>query len=68
MIPLPLSPRATALLKEPHNPYRPEENLYVALVGFDAPAGESVVTYGQARIDRNNAQLWQALAPHSAPR
>ena len=53
----PLSSRAIALLKEPHNPYRPEENLYIALAGFDAPAGESVVTYGQARIDRYNSQL-----------
>jgi hypothetical protein len=64
----PLSPRAMALMKEPHNPYRPEENLYVALVGFDAPAGESVVTYGQARVDRYNAQLDGVLRdPMAAP-
>lgn len=64
----PLSPRAMALLKEPHNPYRPEENLYVALVGFDAPAGEFVVTYGQARVDRYNAQLDAVLRdPMAAP-
>jgi hypothetical protein len=57
----PLSPRAMALVKEPHNPYRPEENLYVALVGFDAPAGESVIAAGQVRIDQYNRELDDAL-------
>jgi len=33
----PLTPKALALLQPPHNPCRPEENLYIALVGFDAP-------------------------------
>jgi hypothetical protein len=53
----PLAPRTVALQHPPHNPYRPEENLYVALVGFDAPAGESVIAVGQARINRYNGQL-----------
>ncbi|MGP8033812.1 MAG: hypothetical protein ACLPQ6_06645 [Steroidobacteraceae bacterium] len=57
----PLSPKAMALLKEPPNPYRPEQNLYVALLGFDAPAGESVIAAGQARIDRYNSELDRAL-------
>jgi hypothetical protein len=53
----PLTPRVLALRQPPYNPYRPEENLYVALVGFDAPAGESVIAAGQARIDRYNGEL-----------
>jgi hypothetical protein len=53
----PLTPGTLALLQPPPNPYRPEENLYIALAGFEAPAGESVVAYGQARIDRYNAHL-----------
>ncbi|MGA7823589.1 MAG: hypothetical protein WCA14_05300 [Steroidobacteraceae bacterium] len=53
----PLAPGTLALLQPPPNPYRPEENLYIALAGFEAPAGESVVAYGQARIDRYNAHL-----------
>ena len=32
---------ATALLKMPVNPYPAEQNLYLALLGFDAPTGMS---------------------------
>ncbi len=64
----PLAPRTLALLQPPPNPYRPEENLYIALVGFEAPAGESVFAYGQARIDRYNARLDALLRdPMSVP-
>ena len=46
----PLSPPAMELLRPPVNPYRPEDNLYLAIEGFDAPPGESVIATGQARI------------------
>jgi len=52
-----LSSEALALLQMPVNPYRPEENIYVALAGFEAPAGQSVVAAGQARIAHYNDQV-----------
>ena len=45
-----LTPEAKALLQAPPNPYKPEENLYLALIGFDAPEGESLVAAAQIRI------------------
>ena len=64
----PLSPLARAFLQPPPNPCKPEENLYLALVGFGAPAGESVIAAGQARIDRYNGQLDALLRdPLGAP-
>jgi hypothetical protein len=52
-----LSPETQALLQLPRNPYQPEENIYVALAGFDAPAGQSVVATGQAKIAHYNGQV-----------
>src|ERR1700688_2491896 len=51
------SPEALALLQLPVNPYRPEENIYVALAGFEAPAGQSMVAAGQAKIAHYNDQI-----------
>jgi len=51
------SPQALALLQPPENRYRPEENIYVALAGFDAPAGQSVVAAGQAKIAHYNERV-----------
>jgi hypothetical protein len=51
------SRQALALSQPPENRYKPDENIYVALIGFDAPAGQSVVTVGQARIARYNEQV-----------
>src|SRR5713101_5656594 len=45
-----LSPEAKALLIAPPNPYKPEENLYLALLGFDALPGESPIAAGQTRV------------------
>ena len=53
----PLSPQAVELLRPPANPYRPEDNLYLAIEGFDAPPGESVIATGQARIARYNQSI-----------
>lgn len=45
-----LSPATERLLKAPPNPWTPEQNLYLALMGFDAPVGESTIEVGIARV------------------
>jgi hypothetical protein len=50
------SPEALALLHSA-NRYTPDENLYVSLAGFDASAGQSIVSIGQARIARYNERV-----------
>ena len=57
----PLTPQAQALLVPPPNPYAPEDNIYLALAGLDAPSGESVTATGVARIERFNRQIELAL-------
>jgi hypothetical protein len=47
----PLAPEARTLLTLPHNPYEPADNIYVALLGLDAPPAESVIAAGEARIE-----------------
>jgi len=51
------SREALAMLHPPENRYRPDENIYVSLAGFDAPAGESVIAVGQARIAHYNERV-----------
>jgi hypothetical protein len=41
-----LSPQARALLTPPPNPYKPEDNIFLALLGADAPPGESIIAAG----------------------
>ena len=53
----PTSPQALTLLRPPENRYRPDENLYVSLAGFDAPAGLSTISVGKARIARYNERV-----------
>jgi hypothetical protein len=50
----PLTAETQALLRLPADAPRPEDNIYVALQGFDAPPGQSVIAVGQARIERFN--------------
>jgi hypothetical protein len=57
----PLTPLAQALRRPPPNPYRPRENIYLALVGFDARPGESPVPVGEARIEQYNLAVDRAL-------
>ena len=57
----PLTPQALALLQTPPNTYAPADNIYVALQGFDAPAGESVTAAGQARIEHYNQSVEAVL-------
>jgi len=56
-----LSPEAKVLLIAPPNPYRPEENLYLALLGFDAKEGESPIDAAQERIAAYEKALPAAL-------
>jgi len=53
----PLTPESQALLVPPPNSYAPEDNIYLALAGLDAPPGESVTVVGLARIERFNRQV-----------
>ena len=53
----PLTPESQALLVPLTNPYAPEDNIYLALAGLDAPPGESVTAVGLARIERFNRQV-----------
>jgi hypothetical protein len=56
-----LTPQARTLLTPPPNPYKPEDNIYLALLGLDAPAGQSVITAGEARVDFYNQHLDSVL-------
>jgi len=56
-----LSLEAKALLIAPPNPYKPEENLYLALLGFDTKEGESPVAAGQARVAAYETEVAAAL-------
>src|ERR1700733_7372536 len=61
-----LAPDTTALLTPPPNPYRPEENIYVALAGLDAPSGQSVIATGQTRINEHNEHVEALFADPAA--
>jgi hypothetical protein len=52
-----LTPQAQALLQPPPDPYKAEDNLYLALAGSDAPSGEPVIAAGQAKVDYYNQRL-----------
>jgi hypothetical protein len=51
------SREAAELLQPPANPYSPEQNIYLSLAGFDAPAGQSVTVVGQRRIAQYNERV-----------
>ncbi len=53
----PLSPEALVLRQPPANRYSPDENIYLALAGFDAPQGQSVVAVGQAKVAHYNERV-----------
>jgi hypothetical protein len=56
-----LTPEAKALLEAPPNPYQPEENLYLALIGFDAPQGQPLVAAAQTRITAYDREIMGGL-------
>jgi hypothetical protein len=62
----PLTPQARALRAPPPNPLKPEDNIYIAMAGFTAPAGASVVAAGQDRIGHYNERLDAVLHDPSA--
>jgi hypothetical protein len=64
----PLSAQARTLLVPLPNPYKPADNVYLAIEGFDAPAGESVIAAGAARIERYNRSVDTALRDPSPAR
>jgi hypothetical protein len=51
------STEALALLHPPENRHKLDENLYLSLAGFDAPAGLSPTSVGQARIAYYNERV-----------
>jgi hypothetical protein len=55
------SPETRALLVAPPNPYTPEQNLYLALLGFEAPHGKSSLEIAQERIARYERGIAAAL-------
>jgi len=52
-----LSPQARALLIPPGNPYAPEDNIYLALAGADAPPGQPVIESGVAKVSTYNQRV-----------
>src|SRR5262245_55405747 len=64
-----LAPEVRTLLAPPPNPYADEDNIYVALQGFDAPPAESIIAAGEARIEHYNRNIDVALrdAPALSP-
>jgi len=56
-----LSPQAKALRVPAPNPYKPEENLYLALLGFDGPKGASPVATGERKLAAYESEVALAL-------
>ena len=61
-----LAPEVGALLTPPPNPYSDQDNIYVALQGFDAPPAESIIAAGVARIEHFNRNIDAALRDSAA--
>jgi hypothetical protein len=62
----PLAPQTQALLTPPPNPLKPDDNIYLAMAGFSAASGKSVIAAGQARIEHYNERLDAVLHAPSA--
>jgi hypothetical protein len=52
-----LTPETQALLEVPANRQADENNLYLALMGFGAPPGQSIISFGQARVSAYEKDL-----------
>ena len=52
-----LTPETLALLEVPTNPYADKDNLYLALMGFNAPSGQDILNHGQARLNEYEKDL-----------
>lgn len=64
----PLTSEVQALLQLPSQPQPSDDNIYLALLGFDAPAGASVIAVGEARIEHYNRSLDGVLRDPSPAR
>jgi hypothetical protein len=53
----PLDATASAMLVPPADPLPADQNLYVAMIGFDAPPGQSIFEAGEARIERGRGAV-----------
>jgi hypothetical protein len=62
-----LSPEARAFLAPPSNPYKPEENIYIALAGLDAPPGESVIAAGVSKVTEFERRIDARLSNPTMP-
>src|SRR5215469_10840495 len=62
----PLTQQARVLLAPPSNPLEPDDNIYLAMAGFTAPSGISVVAAGRTRIEHYNEHLDAVLHGPSA--
>ena len=58
---VPLSDQAKALLTPPPNPYRPDENSYLAIAGMEGPGDRTIIAMGQDRIAAYDQALEFAL-------
>ena len=58
---VPLSDQAKALLTPPPNPYKPEENIYLAIAGMEGPEDRPIVQMGEQRIVAYDKALDTAL-------
>jgi len=57
----PLSEQAKALLAPPPNPYRADENIYLAMAGLEDAEDRPIVEMGQERIEAYNQALDSTL-------
>lgn len=61
-----LAPQTRTLLTPPANPYKPEDNLYLALAGLNAPIGATMIAFGEARLEDYNRRV-EAYQRHPSP-
>lgn len=58
----PLSASARTILATPPDPYPDDDNVFIALVGFDAPAGQSMIRAGEQRMEEIRRMRARTLA------
>jgi hypothetical protein len=51
-----LSQQAQDMMQVPANPYRPGDNLFIAMLGIDAPPGQDPIVYAEAKIRKFDEQ------------
>jgi len=61
-----LAPQTRALLTPAPNPNKPEDNLYLALAGLNAPIGATMIAVGESRLEDHNRRV-DAYQRHPSP-